>query len=70
MGATPLEELFVVYRQLSERLADSGASIMALLVGRYATSMEMSGFSITFCKLNEQLEGLLKAPCDCPFQNV
>jgi dihydroxyacetone kinase-like protein len=70
LGATPLEELFIVYRQLSKCLADTGVTIVVPLVGRYATSMEMSGFSITLCKLDEELEGLLKAPCDCPFLKV
>jgi dihydroxyacetone kinase-like protein len=37
------------------------------LVGRYATSMEMVGMSLTFCRLDDELEGLLRAPCDCPF---
>jgi len=40
------------------------------LVGRYATSMEMAGLSITFCKLDDELESLLKAPCDCPFLRI
>jgi dihydroxyacetone kinase-like protein len=39
-------------------------------VGRYATSMEMAGMSITFCKLDNELEKLLLAPCDCPFLKV
>jgi len=34
------------------------------LVGRYATSMEMAGMSLTICKLDADLEALLKAPCD------
>jgi phosphoenolpyruvate---glycerone phosphotransferase subunit DhaK len=70
LGATPLEELFIVYSRLSKRLADLGVKIVAPLVGRYATSMEMSGFSITLCKLDEELESLLKSPCDCPFLKV
>ena len=32
------------------------------LVGRYATSMEMAGLSITFCKLDDELEGCSKLP--------
>jgi dihydroxyacetone kinase-like protein len=40
------------------------------LVGRYATSMEMAGVSFTLCKLDDQLEALLKAPCDCAFWRV
>ncbi len=41
-----------------------------LLVGRYATSMEMAGLSLTLFHLDEELERLLGAPCDCPFWRV
>lgn len=70
LGATPLEELFIVYRHIAKRLVDAGVEIVMPLVGRYATSMEMTGLSITLCKLDEELEELLKAPCDCPFLKV
>jgi dihydroxyacetone kinase-like protein len=32
--------------------------------------MEMAGMSLTFCKLDAELEALLLAPCDCPFLKV
>jgi dihydroxyacetone kinase-like protein len=70
LGATPHEELYIVYRRVAKRLKDVGAAIAMPLVGRYATSMEMSGLSITFCKLDDELEALLKAPCDCPFLRI
>jgi dihydroxyacetone kinase-like protein len=70
LGATPHEELYIVYRQVARRLKDVGAAMVMPLVGRYATSMEMAGLSITFCKLDDELEGLLKAPCDCPFLRI
>jgi dihydroxyacetone kinase-like protein len=67
LGATPGEELFIVYRYVAHRLAAMRVEIVAPLVGRYATSMEMAGMSLTFCKLDDELEALLKAPCDSPF---
>ena len=70
LGATPLEELYIVYRYVERRLKGLGVTIVAPLVGRYATSMEMAGMSVTFCKLDEELEQLLLAPCDCPFLRV
>ncbi|MGA3095064.1 MAG: dihydroxyacetone kinase subunit DhaK [Bryobacteraceae bacterium] len=70
LGATPLEELYIVYRYVEQRLKGLGVTIVAPLVGRYATSMEMAGMSLTFCKLDEELEKLLLAPCDCPFLRV
>ncbi|MEQ8965086.1 MAG: dihydroxyacetone kinase subunit DhaK [Azospirillaceae bacterium] len=70
LGATPPEELYILYRTVKKRLEDAGAEIVMPLVGRYATSMEMAGVSFTFCKLDGELEGLLKAPAECAFWKV
>lgn len=70
LGATPHEELYIVYRIVAKRLEELGVTIVAPLVGRYATSMEMAGMSITLCKLDAELEKLLLAPCACPFLKV
>jgi dihydroxyacetone kinase-like protein len=70
LGGTPLEELLIVYRKVASRLNDLGVEIVMPLIGRYATSMEMTGVSVTFCKLDDELESLLKAPCDCPFLRI
>ncbi|MCY4005600.1 MAG: dihydroxyacetone kinase subunit DhaK [Rhodobacteraceae bacterium] len=70
LGATPQEELYIIYRRAATRLQDAGARIVMPLVGRYATSMEMTGATITLCKLDEELETLLKEPCHCAFWTV
>jgi dihydroxyacetone kinase-like protein len=70
LGATPPEELFILYRYVSKRLTDLGITLVMPLVGRYATSMEMAGASLTVCKLDAELEALLKAPCNCAFWRV
>ena len=70
LGATPPEELYILYRVVKARLEATGATIVMPLVGRYATSMEMAGVSFTLIKLDAQLEGFLKAPCDCAFWSV
>lgn len=70
LGATPLEELYICYRNVARELDARGVVIVNPLVGRYATSMEMAGMSLTFCKLNQELEDLLLAPCDCPFLRI
>jgi len=70
LGATPPEELYILYKTVKARIEATGASIVMPLVGRYATSMEMSGVSFTLCKLDDELESLLKAPCDCAFWRV
>src|ERR1035437_2339143 len=70
LGATPHEELYIIYRVVAKRLQELGVTVVAPLVGRYATSMEMAGMSITLCKLDAELEKLLLAPCACPFLKV
>ncbi len=70
LGATPAEELYIAYRTAKARIEAAGATIVMPLVGRYATSMEMTGLSITLCHLDAELEGWLTAPCDCPFWRV
>jgi dihydroxyacetone kinase-like protein len=70
LGATPPEELYILYRQVAARFRDIGATIVMPLVGRYATSMEMAGVSFTLCKLDDELERLLKAPAECAFWKV
>ena len=70
LGATPPEELYILYNTVKAALEATGATIVMPLVGRYATSMEMAGVSFTICKLDEALETLLKAPCDCAFWRV
>ncbi|MDJ1462999.1 dihydroxyacetone kinase subunit DhaK [Nitratireductor sp. GZWM139] len=70
LGATPAEELYILYRHAKQKLDALGVEIVMPLVGRYATSMEMTGATITVVKLDEELETLLKAPAECAFWRV
>jgi dihydroxyacetone kinase-like protein len=70
LGATPAEELYILYRSVKKRVEAAGGTIVMPLVGRYATSMEMTGVSFTFCWLNDEREKYLKAPADCAFWRV
>ena len=70
LGATPHEELYIMYRHLARCLAELGITIVMPLVGRYATSMEMTGASVTLCHLDAELELLLLAPAHCAFWRV
>lgn len=70
LGATPHEELYIMFRRAKSRLEEVGVSLEIPLIGRYATSMEMTGATITLCKLDDELEYLMKAPCRCAFWNV
>ena len=70
LGATPAEELYIMYRRVAQVLSDRGVTPVMPLVGRYATSMEMTGASLTLMPLDAELETLLKAPARCPFWSV
>jgi dihydroxyacetone kinase-like protein len=70
LGATPLEELFIMYRRLATRLSGDGYEIARSLVGHFVTSMEMAGASISICFLDGELETLLGRPAKCPFWSV
>lgn len=70
LGATPLEELFILYRRARAKLEGAGMEIVQPLVGHYATSMEMAGASISLCFVDDEIERLLAAPCRCPFWMV
>ncbi len=70
LGATPSEELYILFRRVADRLADLSATIVRALVGRYATSMEMTGASLTLMHLDPELERLLAAPARCAFWQV
>jgi dihydroxyacetone kinase-like protein len=70
LGATPLEELFILYRRIHQILVDRGIAIVQPLVGNYVTSMEMAGASISLQLLDAELEKLLLAPASCPFWKV
>ena len=67
LGATPQEELLIVYRKVALMLKDMGVSIVMPHVGEYATSMEMAGLSVTVFKLDDELKELLLAPAVTPF---
>ena len=67
LGATPLEELYIVSRRVIENTNKNKTKIYRNYVGRYATSMEMAGMSVTVLKLNENIKKNLIAPSNCPF---
>ena len=69
LGATPLEELYIVSKRVHENFSKLKIKITKAYVGRYATSMEMAGMSITVFKLDENLDKYLAAPSHCPFWN-
>jgi dihydroxyacetone kinase-like protein len=67
LGATPKEELYVVYRRVAELLKEKGISVVKVYVGEFATSLEMTGFSVSLLKLDAELKKLLLTPARTPF---
>lgn len=67
LGATPNEELYILFRAANRILKGMGVDVVQPLVGNYATSMEMAGASITLITLDDELEHLLAAPAVNPF---
>ncbi len=67
LGATPKEELYVMYRKIDKILSEKGISVFHVYVGEFATSMEMAGASISLLKLDDELKMLLSKPANTPF---
>jgi phosphoenolpyruvate---glycerone phosphotransferase subunit DhaK len=67
LGATPPEELYILYRKAHEILSERGLSVYRAYIGEFATSMEMAGASFTFFRLDDELIQLLDYPANTPF---
>ena len=67
LGATPKEELYVVYRKVAQILKDKKINVYHPYIGEFATSMEMAGMSISLLRLDNELKELLKKSADTPF---
>lgn len=67
LGATSLEELYILSGDATEYLKSLGIKVYRTIVGEYATSMEMMGASISICKLDNELKGYIDYPVNTPF---
>lgn len=67
LGATPPEELYILYRKTHDMLVERGIKIHRAYVGEYATSMEMAGASLTLFRLDGEMAELLDLPAQSPF---
>lgn len=67
LGATPPEELYILYRKVHQIFTERGITVHRAYVGEFATSMEMAGASFTFFKLDDELTSLLDYPANTPF---
>jgi phosphoenolpyruvate---glycerone phosphotransferase subunit DhaK len=70
LGSTPLMELYIMNRRVSQRLAEAGLEVYKTWVGPYCTSLEMAGASVTVLHLDPELTEMLDQPCDCAMFQV
>lgn len=61
-GSMTQMELFILYRRVAELLAEANINVYKVWIGRYATTQEMAGFTISLCKVDEELKALWDAP--------
>ncbi len=66
MGGTPDIELPIIYRKLHEICEKKGLVIVRRLIGRYITSLEMQGCSITLLRMDDEMIDLWDAPVKTP----
>lgn len=67
LGATSIEELYILSGDVTDILAQKGIRVYRTLVGEYATSMEMAGASISICKMTDELKAYMDYPVHTPF---
>ncbi len=62
LGATTMMELLIVNRQVRRVLRDQGIAVYDTLMGRFCSSQEMAGFSITLMRLDDELKKYYDMP--------
>jgi dihydroxyacetone kinase len=67
LGATPREELYILYRRVAQRLAERHLGVHRVWIGEYATSLEMAGASVSLMAVDDELAELLDEPASTPF---
>jgi len=67
LGATPKEELYILYRKVGLVLQEKKIKVFRVYVGEFATSLEMAGASVSIIRLDEELKGYLSKPARTPF---
>jgi dihydroxyacetone kinase-like protein len=58
LGSTTVGELLIVNRRVQANLSKAGISVHDVQIGRFCTTQEMAGFSISLLKLDDELKRL------------
>jgi len=64
LGATPLMELFILYREVERLMGARGIRVLRPYVGNYFTSLEMAGVTLTVMKLDAELKACIDLEAD------
>ena len=67
LGGTPKEELYILFRRVSQLFDARGVKVKHVWIGEFATAMEMAGASISVLHLDEELDRLVGAAANTPF---
>lgn len=67
LGATTLDEQYIVTRRISQYLTDKNIKVHRFYVGEYATALEMAGISLSLFKLDDELKELMEQAACTPF---
>ena len=67
LGGTPMEELYILFRRVSQLLEKQGVMAKHVWIGEFATSMEMAGASLSILHLDAELDPLIGAAANTPF---
>lgn len=68
LGSTPIGELYLLSGRAALNCKARGIEVMRSYVGNYCTSLDMSGFSLTLIRLDDEVERLLAAPAEIPLR--
>ncbi|MBZ4691100.1 MAG: dhaL [Cereibacter sp.] len=66
LGATPVNELYVLYDRIEVGLERAGLKVHRAFVGNYFTSLEMVGATLTVMALDDETKALLDLECAAP----
>lgn len=65
LGATPLNELYILYDTIEQEIVARGLTIHKTYIGNYFTSLEMVGATLTVMALDDELKALIDTEANC-----
>lgn len=68
LGATTFMEMSVLYKDICDYIQNKNMIIYDGFVDNCLTTQELSGVSLSFCKVDEQMKKLWDSPCRCGIQ--